>query len=211
MATAKDAYRTAMREDLVAAAERVVARKGVQGLTIRDILAEAGVAPGTLYTYFAGKEELLEAMAQRALGQYVAAVTAGGGSSPEDAFGMLVRSVFTQPMEGASLLADMRGRPGDSDQAAVVRRFNEDLVASMRPLVERLRDSGALVTDDGDALLELLDVIWDGMTRRSAAGTFVTSYERVGGLAVDLLAAAGLLPPDETPRPDPPPTPRSRR
>lgn len=202
-----------MREDLVAAAERVMSRKGLRGLTIRDILAEAGVAPGTLYAYFAGKEELLEAMAQRALGHYVASVTAGGDASPEGAFGVLVRTAFTQPMEGAAAFADIRGRPGDKDHPAAVRRFNEDLVASMRPLVDRLRESGAVQTDDIDAALELLDVIWDGMTRRAAADSFVTSYERVGALALQLFATVGLIPaPEPSPDLPPPPTPsRSRR
>lgn len=208
MATAKDAYRTAMREDLLAAAERVMARKGVAALTVRDILAEAGVAPGTLYAYFSGKEELLEAMGQRVLEHYVAGVDAGGDGSPEAAFPTLVRLAFSQPMEGASVLADMRGRPGDGDHAAVVRRFNEDLVGAMRPFVERSRDAGALAVEDGDALLELLDIVWDGMTRRAAADTFVTSYERVGRLAIDFLTAAGVPTPDDIP---PPTAARSRR
>ncbi|MFB9906975.1 TetR/AcrR family transcriptional regulator [Allokutzneria oryzae] len=53
------APREDLREDLVAAAERLVARRGVAGLTVREIAREAGVATGLLYKHFAGKEELV--------------------------------------------------------------------------------------------------------------------------------------------------------
>ncbi|MER5646010.1 helix-turn-helix domain-containing protein [Streptosporangium sp. NPDC002524] len=48
-----------LREHLIAAAERLMARRGAAGLTVRDIAREARVADGVLYNHFAGKEELL--------------------------------------------------------------------------------------------------------------------------------------------------------
>ncbi|MGJ6963455.1 TetR/AcrR family transcriptional regulator [Streptosporangium sp. G11] len=48
-----------LREHLIAAAERLMARRGTAGLTVRDIAREAQVADGVLYNHFAGKEELL--------------------------------------------------------------------------------------------------------------------------------------------------------
>ncbi|WP_406043538.1 TetR/AcrR family transcriptional regulator [Micromonospora sp. NBC_00898] len=48
-----------LREHLIAAAGRLVARRGVAGLTVRDIAREAEVADGVLYNHFADKEELL--------------------------------------------------------------------------------------------------------------------------------------------------------
>lgn len=50
----KDAKRTAMMQ----AAVRVFARKGYHAATVRDIVAEAGVAIGTFYFYFPDKETL---------------------------------------------------------------------------------------------------------------------------------------------------------
>jgi len=48
-----------LREHLIATAERLVARQGTAGLTVRDIAREAGVAIGVLYNHFTDKEELL--------------------------------------------------------------------------------------------------------------------------------------------------------
>lgn len=50
----KDAKRTAMMQ----AAVRVFAEKGYHAATVRDIVAEAGVAIGTFYFYFPDKETL---------------------------------------------------------------------------------------------------------------------------------------------------------
>lgn len=48
-----------LREHLIAAAERLIARRGTAGLTVRDIAREARVADGVLYNHFADKEDLL--------------------------------------------------------------------------------------------------------------------------------------------------------
>ncbi len=50
----KDAKRTAMMQSAV----RVFAQKGYHAATVRDIVAEAGVAIGTFYFYFPDKETL---------------------------------------------------------------------------------------------------------------------------------------------------------
>ncbi|MGI5271303.1 TetR/AcrR family transcriptional regulator [Nonomuraea sp. CA-218870] len=44
---------------LIAAAERLIARDGAAGLTVRAIAKEARVADGVLYNHFADKEELI--------------------------------------------------------------------------------------------------------------------------------------------------------
>jgi hypothetical protein len=72
----------------------------------------------------------------------------------------------------------------------VVRSINGQLVTGMRPLVEGVREKGGIATDDVDALVELLDIVWDGLTRRQRTGTFVTSYERVGSVLLGLLRSS---------------------
>jgi len=46
------------RKDILAAAARVFLEKGLHGAAMTDIAEEAGVATGTLYNFFASKEEL---------------------------------------------------------------------------------------------------------------------------------------------------------
>jgi AcrR family transcriptional regulator len=47
---------------LVGAAEAVMTRQGYDRVTMRDIAAEAGCSPGTLYIYFQNKQEVLDAI-----------------------------------------------------------------------------------------------------------------------------------------------------
>ncbi|MGO9082800.1 MAG: TetR/AcrR family transcriptional regulator [Streptosporangiaceae bacterium] len=52
-----------VREQLLRAAERVLAREGPAGLTSRAITSEAGCAKGLIYNYFADLDDLLEELA----------------------------------------------------------------------------------------------------------------------------------------------------
>ena len=48
------------REQIVIAAERLIAESGFQGLSMQKLADEAGVAAGTIYRYFSDKEHLLK-------------------------------------------------------------------------------------------------------------------------------------------------------
>lgn len=60
----KDSKRTAMMQ----AAVRVFAQKGYHAATVRDIVAEAGVAIGTFYFYFPDKETLFSHLYEETAG-----------------------------------------------------------------------------------------------------------------------------------------------
>ncbi|MFP6836810.1 MAG: helix-turn-helix domain-containing protein [Pseudomonadales bacterium] len=47
------------REDILAAARKLITERGYDGVTMRDLAAESGVAPKTLYHQFENKENLL--------------------------------------------------------------------------------------------------------------------------------------------------------
>ena len=49
----------ARREELAAAAARVIARSGIASASMREVAAEAGWTTGTLVHYFRNKRELL--------------------------------------------------------------------------------------------------------------------------------------------------------
>ena len=52
------------RRGILAAAQRCIARNGIQATTMRDICRAANLSPGGVYRYFAGKQEILEALAE---------------------------------------------------------------------------------------------------------------------------------------------------
>ena len=57
----------AMRARILEAAKRLFREKGFEDAKIRDLAAEVGMATGTLFNYFASKEEVAVALAEAAL------------------------------------------------------------------------------------------------------------------------------------------------
>lgn len=53
------------RNEILDAAERLFVAKGFDGTSTGDILAEVGIARGTLYYHFKSKEDILDAMIER--------------------------------------------------------------------------------------------------------------------------------------------------
>ena len=175
-------HKEAVRDRLLEATRRCLTRKGYEGTTVRDIAAEAGVSIGTLYNYFASKEDLIEALSEHVLGGDLT-----GLSAVEDLVALLRDFVFSQPGSGTPVLAQLRGRVS-KDANPAVARFNDYIVESFLPLVKEAQSRGVAREDiDTEALIELVDLLWDGMTRRHAGKTFRTSYERVGAVAMQLL------------------------
>ncbi|MEZ5945632.1 MAG: TetR/AcrR family transcriptional regulator [Hyphomonas sp.] len=58
--TPADRRRQKVRDSILAAAERVFAREGESGLSIRRLADEIDYSPSAIYKYFGSKEELLE-------------------------------------------------------------------------------------------------------------------------------------------------------
>lgn len=178
-------HRERVRRRLLDAARAVVVRNGPEGATTRAILDEAGVSAGTLYNYFPSKDELFEALIEELLlGQAAALRVTDGGLRA------FVESILVEPDRPD--LAWFRGRMStDPDQQAAQRRLNEYIVELFSSMVADEQAAGALPADlDGPALVELVDILQDGMNRRIAVGTFVTSYERVGAVLLSLLNGA---------------------
>lgn len=76
MASSTD--RSGRREELLAAAVRVFARKGYHTCRVSDIAEEAGVSHGLVYHYFASKDEVLETIFHENWGPIGAAIAAIG-------------------------------------------------------------------------------------------------------------------------------------
>jgi len=58
----RDTNRRARTEGLLEAAQELFLASGIEGVSIDDITRQAGVAEGSFYRYFAGKEELVRAL-----------------------------------------------------------------------------------------------------------------------------------------------------
>jgi AcrR family transcriptional regulator len=69
------------REQVIAAAARVFARRGYHQATVGEIASEAGFTIGALYSNFAGKEELFLAIADRQAEAQVGQIEAIGAAA----------------------------------------------------------------------------------------------------------------------------------
>ncbi|HWJ82439.1 MAG TPA: TetR/AcrR family transcriptional regulator [Nocardioides sp.] len=72
--TRYDRRRARTRGVLMAAGRKLIGSHGITGLKISDITEEADVALGSFYTYFANKDELVEAVVEESLAEMAAAV-----------------------------------------------------------------------------------------------------------------------------------------
>ena len=189
MPRVSEAHKEQVRQRLIDATSRVVLRDGHEGTTTRAILAEAGLSAGALYTYFASKEELFEALAERALRESLVlyGAEAATGESPAELLRRFANELLTEPDLPA--LAWFRGRMStDPDVQAAAARFNHYIVETFAPA---LAASGAVEAAlDTEAVVELFDIIVEGLNKREVLGTFATSFRRVGAVATALLVDA---------------------
>jgi AcrR family transcriptional regulator len=72
------------REDLMNAAQQLFIENGVAATTIDQIAAGAAIAKGTFYLYFSSKEDVLAALRERFVQDFVGGLKAAIAERPED-------------------------------------------------------------------------------------------------------------------------------
>lgn len=156
----RDRARERKREQILDAAESVLASEGLSGLTMAALAEQLDCAIGTLYLYFASKDDLLGALEERAVKTLEASfATAARRWEPEladdelpDDLAALVRLVAFDAFWSAAAVVF-------ADEITLVR----DLLATRPPVVSR--DERQEIAKRVDALLaipaELLQIAVD--------------------------------------------------
>lgn len=97
-ASLKAQTRQLYRDRIIDSAERVFVKRGLAGTRMQDVAAEAGLATGTLYNYFANRDALLSSLLERRLDQLVAEVRAADAAvksaPPRERLTAVVRASF---------------------------------------------------------------------------------------------------------------------
>ncbi len=115
------------RRHLIAAGLRVLAAKG-QGLTVRDVVAEAEVSNGTFYNYFVDRDALLEALVEHSVLSLAAATAGESIDDPARRFALATMRVLKRASEDetwARVMLRLVSRPGSGVDMA--RYLREDL------------------------------------------------------------------------------------
>ena len=168
--------KAARREEILVAARRVFASRGFRGTTMADIAEEARIALGTIYLYFASKEDVFAALNDQLNALIAAAITGvPAASSLEETVRRRVHRVFEACGENRDLVR-LVVLNTDPDSAATQRMRQAD-DARNGPMVEAIRSAiaGGQIRD-GDACIMTRLVI--GLVSIAVYQAFVLSDGR---------------------------------
>jgi AcrR family transcriptional regulator len=180
-----ETQRAAARRRLIDATIAVADRDGIDGLTTRAITAEAGVSPGMFYGHFHSKESLLAAVVDHKVEELTTliATEVDLGAPLAD----VVRSFLHELIVVTDLraLSTFRAASGTEEARAAQEDINRRIVDAFAPIVEMVIDAGLVRPDlDAAAVVEVIDLLVDGVNRRRTTGGFVTSDERVCAVVI---------------------------
>jgi AcrR family transcriptional regulator len=134
--------KAARRAQLIEAAERAFAERGVENTTVSDIVGAAGVAQGTFYLYFDSKDHVLVAVAEGVVDRMVRVAEArldGGASAAEQLRDFIGSLGDFERDRSAVELAETLHR---SENRLLHDRLEEQLIPRLVPLMERIVERG---------------------------------------------------------------------
>jgi AcrR family transcriptional regulator len=145
----REQARELYRDAILSAAELVFTRCGFAGTRMAEVAAEAGLATGTLYNYFANRDELLSSLIDRRTEELLVSVkaeaAAAAGRPPRDLLVAVIGASFQHFEQHHALFAVLPAAAGISGvhMASIARRCMEShrsyqaLIAdALRPAVE---------------------------------------------------------------------------
>jgi AcrR family transcriptional regulator len=72
------------RDRIVAVAEELIARHGIEGMQVKEIAARVGIRPPSVFAHFAGKDDIVSAVVERMLRRIEALFDAPPEGTPEE-------------------------------------------------------------------------------------------------------------------------------
>ncbi len=132
---------TARRQELVDAAARVFAERGVGQAVVSDIVSAAGVAQGTFYLYFDSKTDVVNAVVEQMSERIVGAVALLADEPGVEAVEKLlrIRDVLLSSVASDGDLLAFFHRPGNE---AFHDRVSREAVRGIVPFMERVIEQG---------------------------------------------------------------------
>lgn len=127
----------ATRASILEAARRVAAREGARELSLRGVAAEAGFAPAALYSYFAGKDELLLALAAEDLSFIARAMRgAAAGCNGKGKLAAAAGAALSLLRTTETIAAGSAALPANAGTGEAERLFNGRMIAALKVLAE---------------------------------------------------------------------------
>ena len=165
-----EAHMEARKHQIVDAAATCFARKGLHQSTMQDICREAELSPGAIYRYFAGKDEIIEAMEEHGR-QHSAAIIEAIASERKDTVDVLegLADVFFSKLEDVrdcavhiELWAEALSNPRIRE--LIVRIDDSIRDAFITKIVREGQERGEINARlDSDAVARVMMAFWDGL------------------------------------------------
>jgi AcrR family transcriptional regulator len=164
------------RVQLTSAAARVIARKGYEAATLRDVADEAGTSTGTLNYYYEGKDDLFAATLRAASERFQAELAAAVAAAPSPRGKLLAMAQAATP-ESSS------GREGHAIWIDFWAQAARD--ESLRELNQRIYDRWRA---------EIVEIVREGQAAGAfAAGADPDAFARGYAAVIDGLATHVVL------------------
>ena len=140
------------RAAILDAARRVAARDGERELSLRGVAAEAGFAPAALYGYFAGKDELLLALAAEDL-SHLARLMRDAAAQRADHLSAAAGAALDHLGETQSLASALGALSAVAGSSDAERLFNGRLIAVLKALSDAMGTKAASRDSQCDVVL----------------------------------------------------------
>ncbi|HET7519212.1 MAG TPA: helix-turn-helix domain-containing protein [Actinomycetes bacterium] len=185
------------RERILDAATRLFADEGIQATSVDRVIAEAGVAPMTVYRHFGGKEELVTATLERWSREWLGWLREEAGEDSDDA-GARLESLWDalekwfadEGFRGsyvANVAAELRAKPGHPAQSTIATHR-----AALRGLLQDIATTAGVPSPPGAALQ--LHMLIDGATAAAVVDRQPGAAATARAIAATVLAERERVP-----------------
>lgn len=160
------------RKSILEAGRRTFGDQGYQKSTIREIAESAGLAQGTLYTYFENKEVLFVAVVEDIWQEFIPEIRR---IVDDDAgvFEKLTRFIDVGLEKLKSLHPLLRGMFSEANRLQLLNKKMDEFCAFLDPLIAGAAEAGLIsgVTSDPALRRFNLDIITSGILFRASLAT----------------------------------------
>lgn len=153
----RERERTATRQTIIDAAQRLAAQKGWAALTVREVAAKAEYSPALIYEYFSNKEEILAELMRAGFHRLHLGLSQAieGEHQPESAVRAIGQAYWSFALENPALYQIMHGLGGvpfgTSETPIEARSCFNDFLKPISALV--LERGGSSVTETEDQVV----------------------------------------------------------
>jgi AcrR family transcriptional regulator len=150
------------RDAILGAASELIQERGADHLSLREIARRIGYSPAGLYEYFAGKAEIVQAVRQRALEEFIRAMRSVPQHLPSDTYLIQLGMAYItfanrNPEEFLLLFTHRRGSIAETE---VETELAQGSYAYLERAIERAMEAGAIRRSAGFDTNEAAYSMW---------------------------------------------------